>query len=187
MLTKCYFPLKLTLFQLCLCLSPLRFLCCKIVFRDLMIVCGLLTAITESLLCCCRVQKLGFICSATALPLFSVFTNDGDSKKSFLVCPAGESVEHFKQLLFCHLYRTQQWCNCCNFHFHWLCGSECFPRWNSACLWSAQVTLGMKTFVAHLVLSFHSPPKQSKLLIACLKSHKGEQHCLTGFFVQLLI
>lgn len=117
-----------------LCLSPLGFLCCKIILRGLMIICGLLTAIPESLLCYCRVLELSFLYSAAALPLFSVFTDDGDPKKSFPVCPAGESVEHFKQLLFCHLYRTQQWCNCCNFHFHWLRGSECLPRRDSACL-----------------------------------------------------
>lgn len=158
MLTKCYFPWKLTLFQLHLCVSPLTFLCCKCVLRGLRISGGLFTGIIESLLCCCRVLELVFLYSAAALPLFSLFADDGDSKKSF-VCIAGESVEHFKQLLFCHLYRAQQWCNCCNFHFHWLCCSECFPRWNSACLWSAQVALYMKAFVSHLVLSFHTAPK----------------------------
>lgn len=103
------------------------------------------SVIRFSLLCC------------SALPLFSLFTDDGNSKKSFLVCPAGESVEHFKQLLFCHLYRTQQWCNCCNFHFHWLCCPECFPGWNSACLWSAQVTLHESFHVSFSPQLSHSP------------------------------
>lgn len=77
-----------------------------------MISCGPFTSLvwnsllmTLKVLYAVAVLELTFPCSSAALPLVSELTN-GDSRNAFIVSLAGESVEHFKQLLLCHFYRT---------------------------------------------------------------------------------